>query len=144
MRFKGSKRIIGHLGTRRRDSRNQCRFSNIRKSYETHVRNQLQFQGKRSNLARRSVLVVSRRAIRRSRELRVAFSAASALRDDKAFTGLGKIMNQLAAFAVGNQRADGHKHKPVFAVFPVTFITFAVRTAACSIFWIEAELQKGV
>jgi len=87
---------------------------------------------------------VSRRAICRCRELGISLPAPSALGDDEAFAGLGKIMNQFTGIAVGYEGANGDKNNPVFAVSPVTLITFAVKTATRSIFWIETKLQKGV
>ena len=53
-----------------------------------------------------AVLMLGGRLMRGRRETRVAFAAASALRDDETIAGLGEIVQHLAGFPVVDDGAD--------------------------------------
>src|SRR6185295_4119801 len=77
VRLKGRERIVRNLRTRRRHRRDKRRLARIRETNETNICEQLQLELKIQFFALASVLMIARSAIRRSREVGVAKTAAA-------------------------------------------------------------------
>ena len=83
VRLEGSERIIGDLGLRGRDARNQRRLSGIGKSDQADVSQQLQLQAQALFLARFPRLVLGRSLMSGGGEVLIAASAAAPARYDE-------------------------------------------------------------
>src|SRR6185369_14428212 len=80
VRFQRGERVVGNLGTRRGNSGNKRRLSGIRKTHQPNIREQLQFELQLALFALAAALVISRRTIGRTREVRVAETTTAAAR----------------------------------------------------------------
>src|SRR5437588_13121394 len=75
--FERSKRIIGNLRFRRRHCGDERGFACVWKSHQSDVGQKFQFELQLKLFTRTSFLMITRRAIRRGRKMRVAKPAAS-------------------------------------------------------------------
>ena len=60
--FEGGEGVIGNLGPRRRNARDQSGLAHVRISHQSHIRQQLQLQAKDSLLSGMAVLVFAHRS----------------------------------------------------------------------------------
>ena len=96
VRFERRKGIVGDLGTRRRDARNQGGLAGVRKPDQPHVRQQFQLQPQTLLIAGPAGFVLRRRLVSGGRKARVAASALAAAGHHEALSGLGEIEEPLA------------------------------------------------
>src|SRR5689334_7385058 len=144
VRFQSGKGIVGDLGTRRRDARDQRRFSRIGIANQTDVRQQLQLEPVRALFTGTPKLVFARRLVCGCREVLVASSTASAFGDYDALVGMRKIVNALAGFGVVENGADGNFEDYILPFGSGAVRTFAVASALGFVFGIEAEVHECV
>src|ERR1700745_143699 len=78
MRLERRERIRSDLRTCRRNARDQCGLTGVRKTNEAHIREQFQFETQVAFLAGMSVFMLARRLMPRSNELRIAVTTATA------------------------------------------------------------------
>jgi hypothetical protein len=95
-------------------------------------------------LAGAALLVVTRRAVRRSREVRIAEAAAPAFRREPALSVFRQVAVKLARLAVEDLRAEGDAHDHVLALAPVAVGAFAVTTALCLMLGVKTEVEECV
>src|SRR2546422_10956532 len=81
--YQGCERIVGNLGTRVRNGRDQSGLAGVGVAHQADVRQKFQLQLQPTLLAARAGIASGRHAIGRGGEAGVAASAASALRDRK-------------------------------------------------------------
>ena len=107
--------IVGDLGTRARESREEGRLSGVRQAREADVREQLELEIDLSALALTAVLRDPRRAPRAGRETRVALPCRSAAREDDLVARRDEVRDGFAGGPVDDERArwDGqHTIRP--------------------------------
>ena len=87
-------RVVGDLGSRRGNARDQRRFAGVRKSDEADVGEQLEVELQLLGFARRAFFEPPRRAVGRADEARVAASADAALREEHALSGFDEVADE--------------------------------------------------
>ncbi len=143
-RLERGKRIIGDFRTRRGNARNQRGFARVRKTHQTHVGQQLQFEAQVALLAGLALFGFARRLMPGLGEMLVAAPAAPALREQNALAGLGQIGKPLAGSSIGDHGADRHQQNHVRAGMAGAVRAFAVAAAVGLEFAIEAVAQQRV
>src|SRR6185369_6681390 len=80
VRFQRGERVVGNLWTSRGNSRDESRLARVRKTHQTNIREQLQLELQLALFALAAALVITRRTVCRTGEVRVAKTAAAAAR----------------------------------------------------------------
>src|SRR5579885_1107264 len=142
--FQSGKWIIGDLGTRCRDARDQSRFSRIGITDQTDIGQQLQLQPIGALFSWTSEFVLARRLVRWRGEMLVAASTASAFGDHDALVGVRKIVNALAGLGVVEDRAHRNFQNYILAFGSGAVRAFTVASALGFVFRIEAEVYERV
>src|SRR6185369_1289462 len=144
MRLQRRERIVRDLRTRGRYSRDKCRLSRIRKTDESNVRQQLQLELKIQLLALASSLMIARRAIRRSREVRVAETAAAATRRQPAIAVVTKVVQQVACRNLKDLCSNWNANNQVFPCATRAIRSLAVQTARRDVARVVPQVQQRV
>src|SRR5580698_3641492 len=97
--------IIGHLGPRRRDTRNQRGLANIGITDQPHIGEQLEFQAEDTIFAWPSLFMLTRRLVRGRSKARIPPPTPSTASNYYAFIRMGKIVYFIAGFRVVNNRS---------------------------------------
>ena len=144
VRFQRGEGVIGDLGPRGGDARNQRGFAGVGKADQAHVGQQLQLQAQALFFARAARLVLGGRLVGGGGEARVALAAAAAARHHEALAGLGEIAQALAGGFVVDHRAHRHVEFDGMALGAGAVAAFAVAAALGLVLRVEAELQQRV
>src|SRR5258708_8741986 len=88
--------------------------------------------------------VLGRRLMRGSGEMLVAAAAFAAFGDTEPFAGMGEIVEALTGGFVPDNCADGHLDFERCAFGAGALAAFAMASALCLMFGIEAELEQGI
>src|SRR5881394_359310 len=144
MRFKRRERIISDLRLRRRHRGNERRLAGVRETNQPHVRQQLQFQLQLTFFTVAAFLVITRRAICRSRKVRIAKSAAATLRRLPALTVFGKVKQQFARYRIENLSSNRHADNDIIAFFSRSVAAFTVHAASSDVQRVVAQVQKRI
>ena len=88
VRLERGEGVIGDLGPRGRDARNQRGLAGVRETDQSDIGQQLQLEAELVFFAGTAVLVLGGRLMRRRGEARVALAAAAAACDDETIAGL--------------------------------------------------------
>jgi len=143
------KRVVGNLGPRRRDARDERRLARVGKPDEADVGQELQLQAQELVLARLARLDFARRAIGRCREPRVAHPAAAALGNQHALAFARQVGQELwfRVFVGGllvDQRADWHRQLEIGAAVSGAVRTLTVVAALGGEFGMKPVADQGV
>src|SRR3989454_9558602 len=106
--YQGRERIVGDLGARVRNGRDQSGLAGVGVAHQADVRQKFQLQLQPTLLAARAGIASGRHAIGRGGEAGVAASAASALRHDRLLAVLGQVGENLVRLDLLADGADGH------------------------------------
>src|SRR5207247_6495605 len=141
--YQGRERIVGELGARGRDGRDQSGLAGVGVAHQADVRKKFQLQLQPALLAARAGIASGRYAIGRGGEAGVAASTASALRHDRLLAVLGQVGEDLVRLDVFADGADGHaddvgRRRTAVAVAP-----FAVAAVLRDVVLLELEVEEG-
>ena len=96
VRLQRSERVVGDLGTRGRNARDQRALASVGKAHQPDIRQQFQLQPKRALFAGEAVLVLARGLMNRGREARIAATTSSAMGNNNALVGVRKVVHEFA------------------------------------------------
>src|SRR5256712_6236079 len=141
--YQGRERIVGDLGARVRNGRDQSGLAGVGVAHQADVRQKFQLQLQPTLLAARAGIASGRHAIGRGGEAGVAASAASALRHDRLLPALGQVGDDLVRLDVLAAGADGAaddvwRRRAAVAVAP-----FAVAAVFRDVVLLELEVEQG-
>ena len=105
VRLERRERVVGDLGPRRGERREQRRLAGVRQPDEADVGDEPELQPQPVLLARLALLGVARRLVGRGREMRVAEAAAPAAGDHRGLAGHDEVGEQAARLVVECRRA---------------------------------------
>src|ERR1043165_5820277 len=88
--------------------------------------------------------MITRRAGRRSREVRIAEAAAPAACSEPALARMRKIVEQISSYRVEDLCADGDFHHQIFAVAPRTVRALAVASTLRFVLRVVAQMQQRI
>src|SRR6185437_2099199 len=144
MRLQSRERIISDLRSRRGDSRDKRRLSRIRKTNQTNVREQLQLELHIQLFTLAARLMVARRAIRRSRKVGVAETAAATARRQPAITVVTQVVQQVTCARVKDLCSNWNPNNQVFAVMARAIRSLAVQTTLGDVAGVVTQMQQCV
>src|SRR5581483_4791343 len=136
--------IVGDLGTRCRDTRDQGRFADVWIADQSDVGEQFEFQAENAFLTDASGLGAAGRLVGGGLELGVAATATAAASNDHALIGTAEIVNDFPGCVVVNDGADGNFEDDVRAFAAGAIRAFAVASALGVVFGVEAEVDERV
>jgi hypothetical protein len=142
--FECRKRIVGNLGPRRGDARNEGRLSGIWKSDKPNIGQELQFQAQTPLFTGKSVLVFGRRLMRGGGVSRVAFAAFAAAGNNESIPSRSEVVKNLARIGIVNDRADRGRHFNGIAIAALAIAAFAVTPAFRLVLGIETKMEERV
>ena len=119
VRLERGERVVGDLGRRRGERREQRRLPGVRQPDEPDVGDEPQLQPDPALLARLALLGVARRLVRRRREVDVAEAASAAARGHDGLSDRDEVGDQLAGRVVEHGRARRDVEDEVVAGRPV-------------------------
>src|ERR671932_407814 len=139
IRTERRKWIIGDLGTRGTDRREQRRFTRVWEADQPDIGDYLKLKIKLALLPRRAKLGNTRHLMRRGRKMRVAEPSLAALCSQKALAGRDEIDGVGLAFNLrAHKRARRNLDNQILAVTSV----FARRTAVAAALGFEALIES--
>ena len=141
---KRGERIIGDLGTRRRDARDQRALAGVGIADQADIGQQLQLQAQVALFAGLAFFMLARRLMDRGCEARVAASAATAASNDDTLVGMREVVHQFAGDFVVDDGADRNLQDDALALAAGLVGAFAVTAALGLVFGIEAEVHQRV
>ncbi len=144
MRFQGSERIVSDLRARCGDSRDKSRLARIRKTHESNIREQLQFQLKLQLLSLASALMVARGTVSRGREVCISKTTTATARGYPAVAIVTEIVKKIVCCSVKDLCANRHAHNQVSAVVPRTIRAFAMRSTLGDVPRVITQVQQCV
>jgi hypothetical protein len=144
VRLQSRERIVSDFRTRGGNGRDESRLAGVWKTHEADVRQQFQLELKLTLFAFAAGLVISRRAIRRTGEVRVAETAAAAARCQPAGAVVTQVMQQVACVCVKDLGSYGNTNDQVFAVAARTIRAFAVQPAIGYVARVVTEMKQRV
>src|SRR4051794_2706546 len=144
MRLECRERIVSDLRSRGRNSRDKRRLSRIRKTHEPDIREQfqLELQVKLFTLAAR--LMVARSAIRRSRKMRVAETAAATAPREPAIAVVTKVVQQVACRCFKDLCSNRNANNQVFAVMSRAIRSLTMQTTLRNVARVITQMQQRV
>src|SRR6266487_6489108 len=112
VRLEGRERIVGDLGARGRDHREQCALAGIGLTEQADVGDQLEDELEASLFAFFSWLPFARRLMRRRRKVLIAAPAAATLRDEQRLALLNQLAEDFPRLGVADfgSRGDWQEH----------------------------------
>src|ERR1041385_2937757 len=144
MRLQSRERIISDLRFRRGNGRDKRRLTRVRKTYQTNIGKQLQLELQVQLLTLASGLMVTRSAIRRSREVRVAETAPATARREPAITVLTQVVQQVSCRSLKDLCSHRNSNNQVFALMARAIRSLTVQTTLRDVTWVVAQVQQRV
>src|SRR5262249_6599450 len=144
LRLKRGERIIGDLGPRRRETRDQGRLSGIGEPDQADVGKQLQLEPEPALLAGMAGLVFRRRLVSGSGEAGISASSAPALCGEKAFARSCEIVELIAGIRVIDHRANRSLDINRPALMAGTAASLPMSATLTFVLWIETEMKECV
>src|ERR1041385_6865865 len=144
MRLQRRERVISDLRPRRGNSRDKSRLPRIRKPNQPNVREQLQLELQVQLFALASGLMVARRAIRRSREVRVAKTAAATARRQPAIAVVAQVVQQITCRSLKDLCSNWNANNQIFALMSRAIRSLTMQTTLRDMARVVAQVQQGV
>ena len=142
--FERRERVIGNLGPRRRNARNQCRFPRVRIPYQPHIRQQFQLKLQLPELTWLAVFVLRRSLMGGTGKALVATPAPARLCRQPRLPVFGKIEKLFACFVVEDHSPHWHQHRQAYAIMTRAITALAMVAALCRILRVKAEMQQRI
>ena len=127
-RLKCGEGVVGYLGTRTRQRREQSRLAGIGQAHQSNVGQQLQLQNDGHLLHWLAGLGIARSLIGGRAELVVAKTAATALEQHHHLAVVGHVAHELARLGIVDHSAAGHVDVDILAVGAMTLVATTVAT----------------
>ena len=114
-RVQSRERVVGHLGSRRRNAADQGRFAGIRQPQQANVREQLKFQFEAAAFGGHALRDAARRAVRAAFEMGVAEAMKAALANQDPGALGSQIAQGFIAFEILDEGANRHRNLEIIA-----------------------------
>ena len=134
--------VVCNLRVRVGRNGQQRRFSDVRESNQTHVRQKLQLQNHLMLFARKARLCKARDLTGRCGKMLIAPAAAATLAEDEILRG-GHIPNDLVRFRVAHDRAARHLDDEVLTALALAARAASVLAVRGRVFSLIAEIHQG-
>jgi CBS domain-containing protein len=144
IRLERRERVIGNLGTRGGDARDQRGLANVGKPDKADVSQELEFETEDALFSGAAFFMFARSLMGRGGEAGIAPAAATSVSDDDALVGLGEVPDFIACLFVVNDGTDGDFQNDVDAFAAGAVRAFAVASALGLLFGIETEVDERV
>ena len=144
VRLERGERIIRDLRTRCRHGRDKRRLPCVGEAHQTDVCEQLEFELQLDLFSLASALMVARRAIGGSREVRISKPAAAAARRQPAIAVVTEIVQQVAGCCVKDLCPDWNSNYQIVAIMSGTIRSLTVRTTLGSVLRVVTQMQERV
>ena len=144
IRLQGGEGIVGDFRARGGNTGNQRGLADVGKADQADIGQELEFETEDAFFAGASIFVLARGLMRGGGEAGVAAATASAMGDDDALIGAGKVPDFLAGFFVVDDGADRDLENDVDAFASGAVGAFAVASALGFVFRVKAEVDERV
>ena len=144
MRPQGCEVVVCNFGFRIADAAKQGGFTDIRKSDQSHIGYDLQFQAHKHTLAGLTGLCIVRRLHSRCGEVHIADASAAAAQYDQSPVFTGHIGDYLSAFIVANHSSLGNANHEILSVGTVAALFAAGLTVFRDILPDVTEIRQGI
>ena len=143
MRFESRERIVGDLGTRRGDHREQCALAGVGLAEQADVGDELQDQLEAPLFAFASRFPFARRLMCRRREVLVAAPAAATLGDEQRPVGVHELAEDFAGIGVADFRAGRDGEVDVVGGLPRHVFSLPVLAPVSAPMRVVAIVEEG-
>ena len=143
-RFERGERVVGDLGLRVGDGREEGGLARIREADEADIREEAELQADRNRLAFLTLLGIAGRLVRRGGEAFVAPAAPSAKGDDDFLAHGFEVRDQVSGIGLVDDGADWDIEVDILAVRPMAEAGAAVSAVSRLELFLRAVLFEGV
>jgi hypothetical protein len=135
-------RIVGDLRPRRRDARDERRFSHVGKAHQTDIGKQLQLQANHALLSLPATLGVPRSSVDGSSEMHIAPTTLAAASGTEALAVRAQIHQKIAGLVVVDHGPGRYAQHDVVAPFAVPVLVAAALSGRCMVLVAVTKIEQ--